>query len=122
MSSTQFEAVIGMEVHAELLTETKIFCGCKAEFGAEPNSNVCPVCCGMPGSLPVLNKRVLEMSIMTGRALNCTIPEVSKFDRKNYFYPDLPKAYQISQYDQPICEHGWLEITGVIVLHAMSQN
>lgn len=109
--TTQYEAVIGMEVHAELLTKTKIFCGCKAEFGAEPNTNVCPVCCGMPGSLPVLNQRVLELSIMTGRALNCTIPEVSKFDRKNYFYPDLPKAYQISQFDQPICEHGWLEIT-----------
>ena len=109
--TTQYEAVIGMEVHAELLTKTKIFCGCKAEFGAEPNTNVCPVCCGMPGSLPVLNRRVLELSIMTGRALNCTIPEVSKFDRKNYFYPDLPKAYQISQFDQPICEHGWLEIT-----------
>lgn len=109
--TTQYEAVIGMEVHAELLTETKIFCGCRAEFGAEPNTHVCPVCCGMPGSLPVLNKRVLELAIMTGRALNCTIPEVSKFDRKNYFYPDLPKAYQISQFDQPICEHGWLEIT-----------
>ncbi len=109
--TTQYEAVIGMEVHAELLTKTKIFCGCKAEFGAEPNTNVCPVCCGMPGSLPVLNRRVLEFAIMTGRALECTIPAVSKFDRKNYFYPDLPKAYQISQFDQPICEHGSLEIT-----------
>ena len=109
--TTQYEAVIGMEVHAELLTKTKIFCGCRAEFGAEPNTHVCPVCCGMPGSLPVLNQRVLELAIMTGRALNCSIPEVSKFDRKNYFYPDLPKAYQISQFDQPICEHGWLEIT-----------
>jgi aspartyl-tRNA(Asn)/glutamyl-tRNA(Gln) amidotransferase subunit B len=108
--STQFEAVIGMEVHAELLTKTKIFCGCPAEFGGEPNAHTCPVCLGMPGVLPVLNRQVLEFSIKTGRALNCQIPEISKFDRKNYFYPDLPKAYQISQFDQPICEHGWLEI------------
>ncbi|HEY9722599.1 MAG TPA: Asp-tRNA(Asn)/Glu-tRNA(Gln) amidotransferase subunit GatB [Oscillatoriaceae cyanobacterium] len=107
--STKYEAVIGLEVHAELLTETKIFCGCRAEFGAPPNTNTCPVCLGLPGSLPVLNRRVLEFAIKTGLALNCRIPEVSKFDRKNYFYPDLPKGYQISQFDQPICEHGWLE-------------
>ncbi len=108
--STQFEAVIGMEVHAELLTATKIFCGCPAEFGGDPNTHTCPVCLGMPGVLPVLNRRVLEFAVKTGLALNCRIPEVSKFDRKNYFYPDLPKAYQISQFDQPICEQGWLEI------------
>jgi aspartyl-tRNA(Asn)/glutamyl-tRNA(Gln) amidotransferase subunit B len=106
----KFEAVIGLEVHAELLTRTKIFCGCPAEFGGEPNSHVCPICAGMPGVLPVLNQQVLEFAIMVGRALNCEIPEVSKFDRKNYFYPDNPKAYQISQFDQPICGKGWLEI------------
>jgi aspartyl-tRNA(Asn)/glutamyl-tRNA(Gln) amidotransferase subunit B len=106
----KYEAVIGLEVHAELLTRTKIFCGCPAEFGGEPNSHVCPICAGMPGVLPVLNQQVLEYAIMVGRALNCEIPEVSKFDRKNYFYPDLPKAYQISQFDQPICGKGWLEI------------
>jgi aspartyl-tRNA(Asn)/glutamyl-tRNA(Gln) amidotransferase subunit B len=109
--TTQWEAVIGLEVHAELLTETKIFCACRAEFGAPPNSNVCPVCAGFPGALPVLNQRVLDMAIMTGVALNCEIPAQSKFDRKNYFYPDLPKAYQISQFDQPICGPGWLTIT-----------
>ncbi|MDB5101178.1 MAG: glutamyl-tRNA(Gln) amidotransferase, subunit [Cyanobacteria bacterium RYN_339] len=106
----KYEAVIGLEVHAELLTKTKIFCGCPAEFGGEPNSHVCPICAGMPGVLPVLNQQVLEFAIMVGRALNCEIPEVSKFDRKNYFYPDNPKAYQISQFDQPICGRGWLEI------------
>jgi aspartyl-tRNA(Asn)/glutamyl-tRNA(Gln) amidotransferase subunit B len=110
MATPQYEAVIGIEVHVELLTNTKIFCGCPAEFGGEPNSHVCPICAGMPGVLPVLNQRVLEFAIKTGLALNCQIAEVSKFDRKNYFYPDLPKAYQISQFDQPICEHGWLEI------------
>lgn len=108
--TTQYEAVIGLEVHAELLTKTKIFCGCPAEFGGEPNHHVCPICAGMPGTLPVLNRQVLEFAIMIGRALNCEIPEVSKFDRKNYFYPDLPKAYQISQFDQPICGLGWLDI------------
>ena len=106
----EYEAVIGLEVHAELLTQTKIFCGCRAEFGAEPNTNVCPVCCGMPGSLPVLNERALEFAIMTGLALQCAIAEESKFDRKNYFYPDLPKAYQISQFDQPICGRGHLDV------------
>lgn len=110
-ANAKYEAVIGLEVHAELLTRTKIFCGCKAEFGAPPNQNVCPVCSGQPGVLPVLNREVLHLAIKTGRALNCAIAEVSKFDRKNYFYPDLPKAYQISQFDQPICERGHLEIT-----------
>ena len=110
MANTKYEAVIGIEVHIELLTNSKIFCGCPAEFGGAPNTHTCPVCLGMPGSLPVLNQRVLEFAIKTGLALNCRIAEVSKFDRKNYFYPDLPKAYQISQFDQPICEHGWLEV------------
>lgn len=110
MADTKYEAVIGMEVHAELLTNSKIFCGCPAEFGGEPNTHTCPVCLGMPGSLPVLNRRVLEFAIKTGLALHAEIPEVSKFDRKNYFYPDNPKAYQISQYDQPICQGGYLEI------------
>jgi aspartyl-tRNA(Asn)/glutamyl-tRNA(Gln) amidotransferase subunit B len=108
--ATQYEAVIGLEVHAELLTKTKIFCGCPAEFGGAPNTHVCAVCSGMPGALPVLNEQVLTFAIMVGRALNCSIPEVSKFDRKNYFYPDNPKAYQISQFDQPVCTAGWLEI------------
>lgn len=106
----EYEAVIGLEVHAQLKTNTKIFCGCPTSFGADPNNNVCPVCLGMPGVLPVLNKRVVEHGIKCGIALNCTISERTKFDRKNYFYPDLPKAYQISQYDQPICTNGYLMV------------
>ncbi len=106
----RYEAVIGLEVHAQLLTETKIFCSCSTKFGEEPNHNVCMICSGMPGVLPVLNGKVLEYAIKTGLALNCQIASFSKFDRKNYFYPDLPKAYQISQYDQPICGKGSLEI------------
>ncbi|MGI5921907.1 MAG: Asp-tRNA(Asn)/Glu-tRNA(Gln) amidotransferase subunit GatB [Syntrophomonadaceae bacterium] len=105
-----YEVVIGLEVHAELKTATKIFCSCSTAFGAEPNTQVCPVCSGFPGMLPVLNKKVVELAIMTGLALDCEIAEVCKFDRKNYFYPDLPKAYQISQYDMPICKNGHLEI------------
>ncbi|MEN6461580.1 MAG: Asp-tRNA(Asn)/Glu-tRNA(Gln) amidotransferase GatCAB subunit B, partial [Syntrophomonas sp.] len=105
-----FELVIGLEVHAELKTATKIFCSCSTTFGAEPNSQVCPVCSGFPGMLPVLNKRVVELAIMTGLALDCEIADICKFDRKNYFYPDLPKAYQISQYDMPICKNGHMEI------------
>ncbi len=105
-----YEVVIGLEVHAELCTETKIFCGCKNAFGAEPNTLCCPVCMGMPGTLPVLNKQVVEYAIRMGHALNCTINRVSKSDRKNYFYPDLPKAYQISQYDVPLCANGHLDI------------
>jgi len=108
---SKYEVVIGIEVHAELSTETKIFCGCPAKFGGEPNTHVCPVCLGLPGALPVLNERVLEFAIKAGLALNGTIPERSKFDRKNYFYPDLPKGYQISQYDQPIMQGGWIDIT-----------
>lgn len=106
----KYEAVIGLEVHTELQTTTKIFCGCKASFGAEPNTNVCPVCLGLPGVLPVLNKRVLEFAVRAGLALNCEISRFSKFDRKNYYYPDLPKNFQTSQFDLPICERGHLDI------------
>lgn len=105
-----FEAVIGLEVHAQMLTESKIFCGCSTKFGGEPNTQTCPVCIGMPGVLPVLNKKALEYAIKTGLAMNCKISKYSRFARKNYFYPDLPKGYQISQYELPICEHGYIEI------------
>ncbi len=104
-----YEPVIGLEIHCQLNTATKIFCNCSTAFGAEPNTNVCPVCLGMPGVLPVLNEKVLEYAVKAGLALNCRIAPYSKFDRKQYFYPDLPKNYQISQYDLPIAEHGWLE-------------
>ena len=108
---TQYEAVIGLEVHSQLLTASKMFCGCSAEYaGASPNSHVCPVCLGMPGVLPVINRRAVELTIMTGLALNCEIPEASKFDRKNYPYPDLVKGYQISQYDLPFCTEGWIDV------------
>ena len=106
----KYEAVIGLEVHTELQTTTKIFCGCKTSFGAEPNTNVCPVCLGLPGVLPVLNKRVLDFAVRAGLALNCEISRFSKFDRKNYYYPDLPKNFQTSQFDLPICERGHLDI------------
>lgn len=106
----KYEAVIGLEVHVELSTATKIFCGCPARFGGEPNTHVCPVCLGLPGALPVLNRQVLAFAIRAGVALNGEIARRSKFDRKNYFYPDLPKGYQISQFDRPIMERGWLEI------------
>ncbi len=107
-----YEGVIGLEVHAELVTQSKMFCGCAVVMsdGAPPNSHVCPICTGMPGMLPVINRRAVEMTIMTGLALNCTIEEFNIFARKNYFYPDLPKGYQISQYDFPLCRNGWLEI------------
>jgi aspartyl-tRNA(Asn)/glutamyl-tRNA(Gln) amidotransferase subunit B len=105
-----FEAVIGLEVHAELQTRSKIFCGCSATFGADPNTNVCPVCLGMPGVLPVLNRRVVEFAIRAGLATNCSIAPRSRFARKNYFYPDLPKGYQISMYEAPICVGGWLDL------------
>ncbi len=105
-----YEAVIGLEVHAQMLTETKIFCGCSTRFGAEPNTQTCPVCIGMPGVLPVLNKRALEFAIKTGLALDCSISPYSRFARKNYFYPDLPKGYQISQYELPLCDKGSLDI------------
>lgn len=106
----RYEAVIGLEVHAQLLTESKMFCGCSTRFGSEPNTQTCPVCIGMPGVLPVMNKRALEFAIKTGLAMNCRISPCSRFARKNYFYPDLPKNYQISQYELPICEHGFIEI------------
>ena len=105
-----FEPVIGLEIHAQLLTRTKIFCGCEAAYGALPNTHVCPVCLGMPGTLPVLNARAVELAARVALALNCTLHERSVFARKNYFYPDLPKGYQISQYDQPLATGGWLEI------------
>lgn len=107
-----WEPVIGLEVHAQLKTKTKIFCGCPTEFGMGPNEQICPVCIGMPGVLPVLNKQAVEFGIRAGLALNCHIAEQCHFDRKNYFYPDLPKGYQISQYEHPICERGHLEING----------
>jgi aspartyl-tRNA(Asn)/glutamyl-tRNA(Gln) amidotransferase subunit B len=106
----KYEAVIGLEVHAQLLTETKIFCGCSAKFGAGPNTQSCQICIGMPGVLPVLNKKALEFAVRTGLAVNCSISRYSRFARKNYFYPDLPKGYQISQFELPICEHGHLDI------------
>jgi aspartyl-tRNA(Asn)/glutamyl-tRNA(Gln) amidotransferase subunit B len=109
--ATELEAVIGLEVHSQLLTKSKMFCGCSAEYaGAPPNSHVCPVCLGMPGMLPVINKTAVEYMIMTALALNCEIPDASKFDRKNYPYPDLMKGYQISQYDLPLSRHGWLTV------------
>ena len=105
-----YEMVIGLEVHVELKTETKIFCGCKTTFGAEPNTHCCPVCMGMPGTLPVLNEKVVEYAVKAGVATNCKIARSSKQDRKNYFYPDLPKAYQISQYDLPLCFDGHIDV------------
>ncbi len=105
-----YEMVCGLEVHVELGTATKIFCACPTTFGAEPNTQCCPICTGMPGTLPVLNREVVHYAIKAGLATNCSIANYSKQDRKNYFYPDLPKAYQISQFDLPLCEHGWLEI------------
>lgn len=106
----KYETVIGLEVHVELHTKSKIFCGCSTSFGAPPNTHTCPVCLGHPGVLPVLNKQAVEYAMKAAMALNCRIATESKFDRKNYFYPDSPKAYQISQYDKPIGEHGWIEI------------
>lgn len=106
----EYEIVIGLEIHSELKTGSKIFCGCKNEFGAEPNTQTCPVCLGMPGTLPVLNKTAVELAVKAGLAMNCKISSFSKMDRKNYFYPDLPKAYQISQYDLPICYDGYVDI------------
>lgn len=107
---SELESVIGLEVHAELNTATKIFCGCKNSFGAQPNTQICPVCMGLPGTLPRLNSKVCDYAVKMGHALNCHINKVSRMDRKNYFYPDLPKAYQISQADVPICENGCLDI------------
>ena len=105
-----YEVIIGLEVHAELKTNTKMYCNCSTEFGADPNTHCCPICTGMPGVLPVLNKRVVEFATKAGLATNCEISRFSKQDRKNYFYPDLPKAYQTSQYDLPLCIGGHLDI------------
>ena len=106
---TKWETVIGLEVHCELSTDTKLFCGCRNVFGDEPNTNICPVCLGLPGSLPVVNRRAVEYAMRIGTALRCTV-EPSIFHRKNYFYPDMPKDYQVSQYDEPINVGGWLEL------------
>ena len=110
MSRSDYEVVIGLEVHAELSTKTKIFCSCPTSFGAAPNTHTCPICMAMPGTLPVLNQKVVEYAVKAGLATNCEISKDSKNDRKNYFYPDLPKAYQISQFDKPLCNHGYVEI------------
>ena len=107
----RYEPVIGLEVHVQLATATKIFCSCPTSFGAQPNSNVCPVCLGLPGALPVLSRKAVDLAIKAALALNCQIRPVSRFARKNYFYPDLPKGYQISQYDQPLAEHGCVDIS-----------
>jgi len=110
--SGDYETIIGLEVHAELKTKTKVFCSCKNSFGDEPNTNVCPICMALPGALPTLNESVVEYAVKAGLATNCSISQDSKNDRKNYFYPDLPKSYQISQYDKPLCNHGYIEIEG----------
>ena len=110
-TAVQYETIIGLEVHAQLLTRSKMFCPCSSSYAdSSPNTHVCPICLGMPGVLPVINRRAVEMTIMTGLALNCQIPEQAKFDRKNYPYPDLMKGYQISEFDQPLCTDGWLEV------------
>lgn len=111
VDSMEYESVIGLEIHSELSTKTKIFCGCTTEFGGDVNTHCCPICSGMPGTLPVMNEKVVEYAVKAGLAMNCEISLFSKQDRKNYFYPDLPKAYQISQYDLPICKNGYLDIT-----------
>ena len=112
ISVTTYEGVIGLEVHAEIMTASKMFCGCPVvdSTSAEPNTAVCPICLGLPGTLPVLNRQAVEFGIRVGLALNCTIPPFNQFARKSYFYPDLPKGYQISQYDEPIAHDGWLDI------------
>jgi len=106
-----FETIIGLEIHAELHTKSKIFCSCSTEFGAKPNANTCPICLGLPGTLPVLNEEVVNLAVKAGTALNCTINKLNKMDRKNYFYPDLPKAYQTSQFDLPMCSGGFVDLT-----------
>ena len=120
--TTNYETVIGLEVHVQLSTDTKIFCNCSTEFGEAANQNTCPICLGLPGTLPVLNKKVVEYAIRTGLALHCEISDHSKFDRKNYFYPDLPKAYQISQLDYPVGKNGYIEIEVVGEKHKIGVN
>src|SRR5918992_1484406 len=110
MPVSDFQPVIGLEVHAQLLTESKIFCGCSTAFGRTPNENACPVCVGLPGVLPVLNRRVVELAMRTGLACHCEIARLSVLARKNYFYPDLPKGYQISQYELPLCVNGYIDV------------
>src|SRR5438067_4668913 len=110
MPELPYRYVIGLEVHVQLLTRTKLFCGCSTEFGQPPNSATCPVCLGLPGALPVLNRRAFDLALRAAAALNCDIPDSTKWDRKNYFYPDLPKGYQISQYDQPLGGEGYIDI------------
>ena len=110
MSRSDYETIVGLEIHAELSTKTKIFCSCPTEFGGEPNTHCCPICMAMPGTLPVLNEKVVEYAVKAGLATGCTISKDSKNDRKNYYYPDLPKSYQISQFDKPLCNHGAVEI------------
>ncbi|MBT6613311.1 MAG: Asp-tRNA(Asn)/Glu-tRNA(Gln) amidotransferase GatCAB subunit B, partial [Deltaproteobacteria bacterium] len=106
----EFESVIGLEVHAQLSTESKLFCSCAIDFGQEPNKNTCPVCLGLPGVLPTINEKAVRYAVLLGLATHCTIRTDSQFARKNYFYPDLPKAYQTSQFDRPLCENGWVDI------------
>src|SRR6266566_9972597 len=106
----KYQPVIGLEVHVQLLTESKAFCGCVNKYGGEPNTHICPTCLGLPGALPVLNRRAVEFAVLAARAINCEIRETSIFARKNYFYPDSPKGYQISQFDKPIAEYGLIEI------------
>ena len=110
--SARYEAVIGLEVHAQLSTNSKMFCGCPAAFGGSPNTHVCPVCLGLPGALPVVNRRAIEFAVRLGLATECRIAHQSIFARKNYFYPDCPKDYQISQFDTPLCEDGYLDVDG----------
>src|SRR3972149_5990349 len=109
--SEPYTIVIGLEVHVQLLTESKMFCACSTKFGAPPNTQTCPVCIGMPGTLPVMNRKAFELALKTAVALNCEIPHFTKWDRKNYYYPDLPKGYQISQYDLPLSRDGYLTIS-----------
>src|SRR5207248_462947 len=109
--SQNYEAVIGLECHAQLLTNSKLFCSCSTKFGEPPNMNTCPVCLGLPGALPVLNRAAVAMAVKAGLGVNCKINPESQWSRKNYFYPDLPKGYQISQYDRPLCQHGYIEIS-----------